>query len=117
MQFICKFQYHSVLSWQNTSVNFSLVDGSKLKMFRSFFIIKAWLFLLEYYPGALRLWVVILFRHDVLIKCKRPKSTFYLSIYLQHSLTLGKLTTNEETIWLPDISLKSYNLHHLHIPH
>lgn len=76
MQFICKFPCFPTPSRPNTSINFSLVNASKLKLclFSSYFITKARLFLLKYYGDVLRLYIVMFFWFSALFKYKKQEA-------------------------------------------
>ena len=77
----------------------------------SFFITKTWLSLLEHYPGALKFQIVMLLRHDLSLKYKRPE-TYILSLNLPSALIdfrkiVGKLSNNLVAWRISQISLYS----------
>lgn len=87
MLFIHEFLCFCTSSESNTSIKFFVVDTLKPKLclFQSFFIIKAGLSYLEYYSGALKLQIVILFRQSELLGYKEPE--VYLSPNVSSTLS------------------------------
>ncbi len=70
VQFICKISCFFTSNRPNISINFSLINAFKPKLcpFLSIFITKAYLPLLEHYPGVLKLQIVMLLWHIVLLR-------------------------------------------------
>ena len=83
MQFICKFWCSLLPRRPNTSINFSLVDVSKMKLCLSpyLFITKAWSSWLQHYPDVLRLNIVIFLRQSASLRYKEVEA-FIFSPYL-----------------------------------
>ncbi len=96
MQLICKFSCFSTSNGLNTSINFSLIDTSNPKLYPSLclFITQVWFSLLKHYPGALRLYLVILLRQITLLGYKKPEANILSLNQISTIFDLKKLGTN-----------------------